>query len=262
MQTGNEAVPGNVAEKKLPAVRSRNKESEKRPMKRTLTLMFGIGCLLQANDDTAQKIQVAKTEHADLPSGGTITLKNSTGELTVEGWDQPGVEMTTIRSTKLAYTAAGPGREKAVHDLNAVKVSMTHEGDGLVVSTDFPRGRRYLPRPSVGARDFDLEYKIKIPRGAKIVVDHDAGEIHFVDLTGDIHATTNQGEITLQLSAGQYSIDAKSRIGDVISDFPGTAARRHLGHEFMQTTQSPHNLYLRTGYGDIVILRAGKPTLP
>ncbi len=235
-------------------------------MKRTLTLIIGMGCLLltgllRANDEVPQKVRSSKTEHADLAAGGTLHLKNSTGEVTVEGWDQPGVEITTIKSTKLSYTTAAPERVKAAHDLENVKVTVAKQGDELVVTTEYPRDRRYLPRPSVGYRDFNLEYQIKVPRDAKIIVDHDEGEVHFDDLTGDISATTNQGLITLRLAAtAQYSIDAKTRIGDVDSDIAGTTTRKHFGHEFMQTAQAPRKLYLRNGYGDIIILRLRKPS--
>jgi len=232
-------------------------------MKRTLALMLGVLPLaapLYANDEIPQKIQVTKTEHADLPAGGTLHLKNSTGELTVQGWDQSGIEITTIKSTKFAYKTAEPDRAKASQHLDAVKVTVARQAEELVVTTDFPRNRRYLPRPSVGYRDFDLEYVIKVPRGANIIVDHDEGELHFDDVTGDIHATTNQGTITLRLpQAAQYTIDAKSRIGDVDSDIAGTTTRRHFGHEFVQAATAPHKLYLRNGFGDIIILRMHQP---
>ena len=225
-----------------------------------LTLMLGVACLLLANDEIPQRIQITRTEHADLAAGGTVRLKNSTGELMIEGWDQPGVEITTVKSTKLLYPAAGAERDKASHMLDDVKVSVTHQGEELVIVTDFPRHRRFLPRPSVGDRDFNLEYRIKVPRDAKLIVDHDAGEIHFDDLTGDIHATMNQGLITVRLpAAGEYSVDAKSTIGAVTSDIPGTTTRKHLGHVFVQGSTAPHSLYLRTGYGDIIILRMQKP---
>jgi hypothetical protein len=225
-------------------------------MKRTITLIIGVSCLLLGNDEVPRKIQVTKTEHAELPAGGTIRFKNSTGELTIEGWDQPGVEITTIESTKIAYPAAGAAHDKAANMLAAVKVSEAREGNDLVITTDFPRHTRFLPRPSVGTRDFDLEYVVKVPRDAKLVVDHDSGEVHFDDVTADIHATLIQGEMTLRLPAGnQYGIDAKSRIGDVVSDFPGATRREHLGHTFLESTQAPHSLYLRNGFGDILILR-------
>jgi hypothetical protein len=213
-------------------------------MKRTVTLIIGVSCLLAANNEIPLKIQVTKTEHADLPAGGTVRFKNSTGELTIEAWDQPGVEITTTISAKIAQALA------------AVKVSSAREGNDLVITTDFPRHTRFLPRPSVGARDFDLEYVVKVPRDAKLVVDHDSGEIHFDDVTGDIHATLIQGEIMLRLPpTGQYAIDAKCRIGGVTSDFPGVTKREHLGHTFLQGAQAPHSLYLRNGFGDILILR-------
>jgi len=229
-------------------------------MKRTLTLMFGVGCLLLANDEVPQRIQVTRTEHADLPPGASIRLKNSTGELTIEGWDQPGVEITTIKSTRLEYAASGARHDKAAHILDEVKVSEAVQGSELVITTDFPRHKRFLPRPSVGSRDFDLDYLIKVPRNAKLIVDHDSGEIHLDDVTGDVHATVIQGLITVRVSpAAQYTIDAKSRIGAVTSDIPGTTKRDHFGHAFMQTAQAPHSLYLRNGFGDIIILQMRKP---
>jgi len=229
-------------------------------MKRMVTLIIGLSCLLPGNDEVPKKIQVTKTEHRDLSAGGTVRFRNSTGELTIEGWDQPGVEITTIKSTKLAYPAIGAGHDKAAQMLDEVKVSSALQGSELVITTDFPRHRRFLPRPSVGARNFDLEYLVKVPRDAKLTVDHDSGEIHFDDVTGDIHATTIQGLITLHVPPNdQYTIDAKCRIGAVTSDYPGTTRREHLGHSFIQDAKAPHSLYLRNGFGDIIILRMHRP---
>jgi hypothetical protein len=234
-------------------------------MKRTLTLLIGAGCLLAANEEIPRKIELTKTEHADLPAGGTVRIKNSTGELTIEGWDQPGVEITTTKSTKLPYPATGAEHDKAAHMLDEVKVSATTvsaatKGGELVITTDFPRHRRFLLRPSVGERDFDLDYLIKVPRDAKLIVDHDSGEVHIDDVTGDVHATAIQGLVTLHLpQASQYSIDAKSKMGEVISDFPGATKREHFGHAFTQSAQVPHSLYMRIGFGDIIILKTKQP---
>lgn len=229
-------------------------------MKRILTLLVGAVCLLAANDEVPQKIQVTKTEHEDLPAGGSVRFKNSTGELTIEGWDQSGVEITTTKSTKLAFAATGVEHDKAARMLDEVKVSAAVQGGEMVITTEFPRHRRFLPRPSVGDRDFDLEYVVKVPRNAKLTVDHDAGEIHFDDVTGDIHATDIQGLITLHVpQTGQYTIDADSKIGEVISDFAGTTKRKRFGHAFLQSAQAPHSLFLRIGFGDIVILKVRQP---
>jgi Putative adhesin len=225
-------------------------------MIRILTLLLGVSCLLLADEQSRQKVQVTNTQHLDLPPSGTVTFKNSTGELTIEGWDQPGVEITTVKSTKAAYSSAE--REKGSRELEKVQVAAERHGDEVVITTTSPH--HGFPVPT----DVDLDYRVKVPRAARLVVKHGAGEVHFDDVTGDIHATASKGAITLHVPAGdQYAIDAKSRIGSVTSDFPGSMERRWLvGHQFVQTSQAPHKLYLRTGFGDVIILKIQKPEAP
>jgi len=93
-------------------------------MKRTLTLLFGIGCLLYA----ASRYPAKDTDRQNragriFPSGGAVRLKNSTGELTIEGWDRPGVEIndTQIHEACLPCTGAET-REEPSHILDEVKV--------------------------------------------------------------------------------------------------------------------------------------------
>jgi hypothetical protein len=223
-------------------------------------VVFGVSCLLFAGDEPKQKIQIAHTEHADFPSGGLLTLKNSNGELSVEGWDRPDVEITTIKSTKAVYAAQD--RERVSRELDKVQVSVEHQGEGLVIATDFRR-RRGLPPVSLWpAGDLDLEYHIKAPRNAKLAVDHGAGEVYVENLASDIHVTVKNGGITLLLAQeGGYNIDAKSHLGGVTSDFPGSERRRMwlLGHQFEQRTTAAPTLFLRAGLGDITILKLPQP---
>ena len=222
-------------------------------MRRTLAVVFGLSCLLLADDDLLQKVRVVHTEHAGFPSGGLLRFKNPVGELTVEGWDRPDVEITTIESTKDAL--ASREREKASQEMDKLHISTDRQGEELVVTTDFPqhRGR------------FDLEYHVKAPMNARLVVDHATGEVHVFNLAADIHITVRNGEITLSLpDQGQYGIDAKVDAGSVTSDFPGHAKRTTwlLGHQFLQSAPAGHNLYLRVGFGDITILKIHPPPTP
>ena len=209
-----------------------------------------------ADGQSRQKVQVTNTQHLDLPPGGTVTFKNSRGELIVEGWDQPGVEITTSKSTKAAYTSAE--HEKGSRALEKVQVAAERHGDEVVITTTAPH--HGFPF----SNDVDLDYLVKVPRAARLAVKHGAGEVHFDDVTGDIRATVSHGLITLHAPAGdQYAIDAKSGIGSVTSDFLGSTERRWLmGHQFVQASQAPHKLYLRTGYGDIILLKIQMPEAP
>lgn len=230
----------------------------------TLALTVAAVCSLAAVDELQQTVQVTKTEHIDFPSGGTVNLRHSIGNLMIEGWDQPGVEITTVKSTKAAYPAAE--REKALQALDQVKIEAEPKGSELVITTKFPTHPTLPPTLLFGVgTGFDLVYYIKVPGDSRLMVDHDIGDVHVDDVSGDIHATTHQGLIALRLPENaQYSIDAKSDLGSVTSDFPGTMKDRFwfLGHRFTETSAAPHKLYLRVAYGDVIILKIRQPPEP
>ncbi len=100
-----------------------------------------MACLLPGDDETKQKVQVSKTEKMAFPAGGTLRLQHSTGEVTIEGWDQPGVEITTTKFSKEEYL---PGdRDKALKELDRVQVSAKTSGAELVITTEYPRHRAF-----------------------------------------------------------------------------------------------------------------------
>jgi hypothetical protein len=193
-------------------------------------LGFGAGGLMLA-------APVSNTQRLDFPPGGTLKVTKSFGVLTVEAWDRPDLEITTISSAQ------------------GVRVAAERHGDEVVVSTDLPRHRAFS--------GFDLEYRIKAPRTAKLIAAHGSGEVNIDGLAGDIQVTLLQGEIMLHLpQEGRYNIDAQSRLGNVNSDFPGPEKRRWwlLGHRSVnKDAQSTHTLNLRVGFGDIVILKTRVP---
>ena len=233
-------------------------------MLRIAALTCGISCLLRAEDPARQKVQVSSTQRLELAPGGTVRVKNSTGELTVEGWDQPGVEITTVKSTRAEYTAAE--RETAARDLDSVRIAAEQGSGEVAITTSYARRRKEI-FAILASRDTNIEvsYRIRVPRDARLIVDHEIGGIYVDEVTGDVHASARQGAITLRLpQEDKYELDAKSATGSVTSDFPGSTKRRGwlVGHAFLQAAQAPHKLYLRTGFGDIIILRERKPQTP
>jgi hypothetical protein len=179
---------------------------------------------------------MAQVQTLPMPAGGTVHVGKSAGELAVEGWDRPEVELTS-------------------RPVNGAKVAMTRKGGEILIETTLAKK----------AEDERLNYRIRMPRGAKLVVEHGAGEVHVAGVTGDIRATVSHGEIVLSLPAGgQYGIDARASVGDVVSDFPGQSKRRPwvFGHWFQSGKQAgqTHQLYLRAGFGDILILKTIQPS--
>jgi hypothetical protein len=234
-------------------------------MRITALIVFGGAGLLAAADEPKQKVQVTKTERMDFPTGGTLRLTNSTGALTVEAWDRPGVEITTIKSSRLEYDAHE--RPKIAHELERVHVATERRGNELVVTTDCPKYWPWFPPnildPTAKQAAFDLEYRIKAPSTARVIADHHMGEVNIDGLTGDIQVSLRRGEILLHLPQnGHYDIHAKSKFGDVNNDFPGEEKRRWwiLGHRIViQDSPVQHKLNLRVKFGDIVILKIREP---
>jgi hypothetical protein len=219
---------------------------------------LGMVCLLRAadtarQDEPKQRVHAGKTERIDFPSGGTLRFRNSVGVLTVEAWDQPDVEITTIK--------------EVAHEPDRLHVAAERHGDEVVVTTAFPWHRPFrLPYPLSGEARFGLEYRVKAPANARIIVDHGIGEVNIDGLAGDIQVTLAKGEILLHLPEEQkYSINAKSDFGNVTSDFSEAEKRTWwlAGHRNASGhSAAPHNLSLRVGFGDIVILKTRVPKFP
>ncbi len=83
----------------------------------------------------------------------------------------------------------------------------------MVISTAYPPRNRFA-HPLSRRSDIEIGYRIKAPRASKLIVDHNSGGVNVSDISGDIHATVINGQITLTLAAdGQYAIDARCILG-------------------------------------------------
>ncbi len=234
-------------------------------MRETLVVLtaaaIAAGCLLGATDAPVEQVQVTHTEHMDFPSGGTLRMLKSTGNLTIEGWDRPDMEITTVKSTK----SYDPGdRKAAAQSLDRIKLVTARQGDELTITTKFPK-HAFPLRVIRGVSAYELQYVIKIPRSTKLIVEHDSGNVFVNDITGDVHVKNGIGQITMHMpQAGHYAIDAKTRLGAVDSDFAGPEHGRwfDLGHSFMSEgpPAGAQKLYARIGYGDITILKIRQPS--
>lgn len=218
----------------------------------TKFVALAICCALLAY---AQKPPVTKTETADFPAGGTLRIDKSVGELWIEGWDQPGFEITTTKSVVPDESA----------NLDDVHVTFAREGGEMIVRTDYSHRFGH-------SRKVNLQYRIRVPRAAAVAINHHTGEVHIDDMVGNVNATVGNGLIAMRLPSDRDpSIDAKSQWGGVISDFgkaspkwkPFAPSTMPFGHRLEDpASNAQQKLYLRTGFGDILIIKEDNPKLP
>src|SRR5579863_4527437 len=199
--------------------------------------------------------QVSNTERVDFASGGTIRINSSYGYLTVEGWDQPAVEITVTKSLRFG---GSKNQDQDQPRLDSVKV-VTNRTSPTELTISTTRAARHSAWPphlsSTTTNGVRAEYEIHVPRDSRLTIHHGTGMVTVIGVTGDIEAHAGRGDIMLWLRPGSYSIDAKTKLGTVSSDFAGAALSQYLtGQRFTRVDPPPsHRLNLRMGFGGITI---------
>ncbi len=233
-------------------------------MPKLLVIGIMVALPLLADNRTKEPLSSYHTDLFNVPASGAIRLENSFGEVDIDGWDRPEVEVTVIRLSERLYGAKERAHrpDEAQRRLESVQVTAKQDGNDVVISTMYPP-RNAFTHPLARRSDIEISYRIKAPRTSKLIIAHNSGGVTVSDISGDIHATVINGQLTLTLAgSGQYAIDAQSKIGSVYSDFEGRDQSRVFGEEFTHPGSAPAtNLYLRVRLGDILIQKLhGPPT--
>ena len=200
--------------------------------------------------------QKTTTERVNFAPGGTIRIDGSYGDLNVEGWDRPEVEVTVIKTLPYGYKAKQPDEGAAA--LDRVRIVTEHKSPPeLTISTGLPSRRpSWMPpfwrHPTGGV---GVEYDIHVPRDSRLAIHHGTGSVSVNDIAGDIDTRVGRGDILLWLPPGSYSLDARTKFGIISSDLEGAAHNKYLiGESFTQVNPPPsHRLHLRMGFGGITL---------
>jgi hypothetical protein len=213
-------------------------------------------CLPLLPKTPMQQVQVVTTDKVDFGAGGTIRFEGSVGQLNIEGWDQPQVQVTLTRFDYADPTDKDRDREKGKLDRITLKTEK-RSGSELVITTTLPH-RNYFVRKVHGATDADMNYRIMVPRDSHLIVHHGDGDVLIYDVGGDIDATARTGTIVVQLDdPAQYAIDARSKVGAVYSDYDGKYRTSwHIAESLLANAPPPaHRVFLRVRIGDIDIVK-------
>ena len=221
----------------------------------TLSLL---GTALPVSGESAIKPppQASTTEHVDFAPGGLIHVNGSYGELNVDGWDRPEIEVTVIKSLPYGYKPRRADQPKA--DLDGVRIRTERKNPAeATISTELPL-RHHPWTPPFTRHTADgvmVQYEIHVPRDSHLVIHHGTGSVSVSGIAGDIGANVGRGDILLWLPPGAYSLDARTKFGIVSSDIEGSARNRYLIGESYTKANSPpsHRLHLRMGFGGITV---------
>jgi hypothetical protein len=222
---------------------------------RKLALLFALAATLPliAEDRGKEWIRVTKVDRVDFAPGGAIRFVGSHGDLNVEGWDRPEVEVEVTRSTLSLYDSKAAAEARQRLDRITVTLDRKSASDLRIVTAFPPRTLKRLFR---GKSDVIVEYRIRVPRNSNLTAHDDLGAIVITGVDGDVDARMGHGDIVLMIPGGDASsIDARSGFGGVYSDLGGAAAHSHLvGRKLAFAPATPrHKILLRADVGNINI---------
>jgi hypothetical protein len=221
-----------------------------------------------------QSFAVTKTERVAFQPGGAVEIENSYGYLTVEGWDEPAVEITVAKSTNRFLT---PDRKEEagkrfdrIHVVTErrsdkeLAISTTLPARHNLISSVLPSRRIVVTMPKHSHEGVTVEYTVHVPRDSRVIIRQDNGYVWVSDVTGDIQVESHTGDMIVMLpDPGSYSIDARTGMGSVSSDLAGNGHKRFLiGTRFAYASPAPsRQIHLRMGRGSITI-KSGAPSGP
>jgi hypothetical protein len=226
-------------------------------MKKVLFIVLALGIRgLMTQPLFAQHVsavfQETHTETLTLAPNATIRLEDSFGDINIEGWNQPQVEITVIK--RLPYDTEKPKSDK---DLKMVKVASDRKSDNeLVISTTVATHDSLFSSVARTKTDVLLEFQIHAPRDSKLVIHHGDGSVIVNNILGDIDAKSSRGDIVVIVPDPESRlVDARTKFGPIAADYSGDTHRKHLiGQSLVsgKTSDSPF-IHLRMGYGGITL---------
>ena len=204
-----------------------------------------------------EKVEVKMNDRIEFAEGGTLNLQGTWGEVAVEGWDQPFVEITLRKTTNKKYAARdGAKAEKALEKFG---YTLKRDSAASITLKSFQPSGNLLTRPFGGKSEVKLAYTIRVPRRSNLNIDHSMGTVAVSNVAGNLEVKNRVGEVTLKLPEGEeFDVDARSKVGDVSSSarFMGDNGReRVVGQKLVnrQDERASHRVFVRVQIGAITV---------
>jgi len=161
--------------------------------------------------------EYSRTSHqrTRLFSTGTLTIDTRVGDLHIEGWDDPYVEVEEEKVVR--------ANSKGKADLLYGRIQVLLEGQDkqVVLRTTYPPRR--LWRPFRGESQLTVNLRVKMPYDAGLSLKCVDGDVRIRGLVGRQQIRVNYGDVEIDVPDvyNLRSLDARALLGYVQSDLHG-----------------------------------------
>lgn len=172
-----------------------------RPVTRRLALAI-LAVLAAGTTGGATAATLEKTLEKTYPlaAGGTVTVENVNGAVTVDSWDRAEVRVRAIKK------ARSGSEETAAEAIERLRVEVDATDDAVRIHTRHARSEggffSWIRGRSANA---SVSYHLTVPRGIRLEAETVNGAVTLEGVDGDVTASTTNGSIKVQ--------DARGRLG-------------------------------------------------
>ncbi len=207
-------------------------------------------CLLPAS---LRGEEFTKTSHYSVRmfSYGLLTINARMGDIHIEGWDNPRLE---VEAEKVVEAGSA---EKAKPLYERVQVQLQGQDKKVLLHTIYPPRR--LWRPFRGESKLSVNFHIRMPYDANLLLKCVDGDVRVQGLTGNQVIRVSYGDVEVNVPDvyGLGALDARSLLGYVQSDLHGgeNDSAGFMRKLSFRNSGGGQMIYIRVRMGGVYIYR-------
>lgn len=178
-------------------------------MRKTIVLLALLTAAAAANAATLRDT-VDRT--FDVRPGGSFSLENTNGAVTINAWDQPRIRVVAERKIERGSEAEA----KAAMAQMSVKFAAT--ADRVAVTTEMPKehGGGLFDFLLGNSGESSVTYRVSVPRSLRVDVDNTNGSVSVAGVQGVLKLGTTNGAIELVRCGG--AVDLSTTNGRITAE--------------------------------------------
>jgi hypothetical protein len=145
---------------------------------------------------------------------GTVVIDTRVGDLYIQGWDKERVE---VQAEKLVRAGSEKKAQRLFGRLR-IEIATDEEERTVYLKTHYPPRRPW--RPFRGESHLTVNYRVKMPADANLILKCVDGDVRVSGLTGNQRLKVNYGNVEIDVPSvwGLRSLRAHTWLGYVQSD--------------------------------------------
>lgn len=209
-------------------------------MKTALLALMGLASAAMSAQAVTLKDRFQKTY--PLQAGGTVTLDNVNGGVTVEAWDRPEVQVVADKEVKANDS------EAAKKAMQQVQIQVGKSAGKLDIVTKLPKRDNGLFEWMAGKNvNINVKYQVKVPRNAVLDLETVNGGVRLAGTHGKAEVETTNGALAIEGVHGNLDLETTNGSISVVRSAGAVKAETTNGSIEVELSEVPDGSDLSFG---------------